>query len=96
MQGVIDIIDRVFGGIRFIIGLFVLCMFGLVLFLTAGVSYVAPQVADNVADRAERVSNRAIEAAEEAHRNERLADEGWGYGADDGSSNGESDDWGAE
>ncbi len=94
MQTLADIIGNVMGSIRFLFLLFFCAIMGIGLLLTAGTSYVAPQVAENVADRAERVTNRAIEAAEEAHRNEQLAQEGWGYGAGNDSSSSD-DDWGA-
>ncbi|MEP0190355.1 MAG: hypothetical protein ABJP70_07030 [Erythrobacter sp.] len=74
-----DVIGSAFGSIRFIFGLFFLCIFGLGLLFTGGASYIAPKAVDSVAARAERIGDKAL-AAEAAHsRNRALAAEGWGH-----------------
>ncbi len=74
-----DVIGSMFGSIRFIVGILCLCVFGLGLLFTGGLSYIAPKAVDSVAARAERMGEKAI-AAEAAHsRNRALAAEGWGH-----------------
>lgn len=74
-----DVIGSMFGSIRFIFGMFFLLIFGLGMLLTGGASYIAPKTADKFAERAERISEKAL-AAEAAHsRNNALAAEGWGH-----------------
>ena len=82
MRALADIIGTVAGSVRFIFGLFFLCIFGLGLMLTVGAGVIAPQAAEKVASKAEEVSDRAIEAAKEDARNRSYAAEGWGYPAD--------------
>ena len=82
MRALFDIIGTVTGSIRFIFGMFFLCIFGLGLMATVGAGVIAPQAADKVAKKAEEVSDRAIEAAKEDARNRSYAAEGWGYPAD--------------
>ena len=82
MRGLVDIIGTVSGSIRFIIGMFFLCIFGLGLVLTVGAGVIAPKAAEKVAETAERASDKAIEAAERDARAQSYAADGWGYPAD--------------
>lgn len=93
MQALVDIVGNVVGGVRFLFLLFFITVMGFGLLMTGGTAYVAPKVVESVSERAEKVSDRAIKAAEDAHRNEQLAAEGWGYdrGASDTDSWGESE-----
>lgn len=81
MRAVVDVLDNVTGVVRFMIGAVVLVGLGISLFLTAGVSYVAPKVAADLGERATEVSERAMIEAREQRRERELASEGWGYGS---------------
>ena len=83
MRALLDIVTTVTGSIRFIVGMFVLCIFGLGLVITMGATVVAPAAADKVAQEAERAHDKAIDAAREEARNKSYAAEGWGYPADE-------------
>jgi hypothetical protein len=43
------------------------------------IAVTAPAVVDNVGDRAERISEKAIETARQEARAQAMAEEGWGY-----------------
>lgn len=79
MQALVDMMDSFTGVVRLVI----LAIFGfgviVTLVMTFSFSVVAPQVADNYAERAEAFGDRAIEAAREEARARDLAEEGWGY-----------------
>lgn len=79
MRSIVEIVTTVTGSIRFIIGMFVACILGLTLILTIGAGVVAPQAAEKVAERAERVYDKEIAAAREEARNRSYAEQGWGY-----------------
>ena len=101
MRALVDMVDSVGSVIRFVVGILVLGMLAFGLIMTVGATYVAPQAADKFAERAERVGNKAIAAAQQEARNAALAEEGWGYETgnsdfapdEDGASRG-GDDWG--
>lgn len=82
MRALFDIVGTITGSIRFIFGMFFLCVFGLALMATIGAGVIAPKAAEKVAEKAEEVSDRAIEAAEKDARNRAYAADGWGYPAD--------------
>ncbi|MEP3050932.1 MAG: hypothetical protein ABJP48_07490 [Erythrobacter sp.] len=94
VQAIIDLVENVTSSIRVVFMLLFLAVFGVAAVMTAGASFVAPKVVGEVAERAERANNRAIDAAEEARRNNQLAREGWGYGSGDDDSSSARDDWG--
>ncbi|MEM6474930.1 MAG: hypothetical protein AAF687_02055 [Pseudomonadota bacterium] len=75
MRVIVDVVTSVTNSIRFIAAMFVLCMLGFGLMITAGTSYVAPKAADSI----ERMSDKAIEAAQIEARNAQMSQEGWGY-----------------
>jgi hypothetical protein len=79
MQALVDIVNSVTSSVRFIFLLFFITIIAIGLFLTVGASVVAPQAADAIAERAERVGDRAIAAAQEESRNRALASDGWGF-----------------
>lgn len=84
-----DMLESVTGTVRFVIAALVLGGVVIAITMIAGISFVAPQVADNVGERAERFGDRAIEAAHEKARRRDLADDGWGDAklrADEGGS----------
>jgi hypothetical protein len=43
------------------------------------IAVTAPAVVENVGERAERISNKAIETARQEARVQAMAQEGWGY-----------------
>lgn len=79
MRSLVEIVTTVTGSIRFIFGMFFLCILGLTLILTVGAGVVAPQAAEKVAERAEQAHDKAIAAAREEARNRSYAEQGWGY-----------------
>lgn len=79
MNGFLQVMNNVTGSIRFIVGMFVLCIFGLGLILTVGAGVIVPQAAEKVGERAERAHDKAIEAARQEARNRSYAAQGWGY-----------------
>lgn len=81
MRSLVDIVDNLTGVVRLIIGAIVLIGFGVTFMMTAGVSYVAPKVAADYGERAERIGEQAIQAAQEEARARELAKDGWGYEA---------------
>ena len=91
MQALVDMVDSISGTVR----LFILAIMGfgviVTLLMTVSFSVVAPQVAEDYADRAEALGDRAIEVAREEARARELADDGWGY-AEPGSYEGRSRD----
>lgn len=108
MRAVVDLVDAIAGTWTRTISILVIGGIAVVAIVTLIVSLTAPAVVENVGDRAERISNNAIEAAREEGRVHALAQEGWGYSdnnsdtansaADDFSDDGSEphgDDWGA-
>lgn len=108
MREIVDLVDSVAGTwtrtVRIVVigGIVVAGLFMLMITLTA------PAVVENVGERAERISDKAMAVAREEGRAHALAEEGWGYSdantnagnttsddfsEDSGGSSG--DDWGA-
>lgn len=81
MRALVDIVQNLTSSIRFIIGMLVLATFLIGLMLSASFAYVAPQAAETVADRAESMGEKAIEAHQRQRVAEDMAQDGWGYGA---------------
>ncbi|MEM8724546.1 MAG: hypothetical protein AAGE86_03395 [Pseudomonadota bacterium] len=77
MRVLVDLVDSIGTSIRFIFLLFFLAIFGFGILVTAGATYVAPKVAETVAERADTYSERALQA----EHNRDLGREGWGYNA---------------
>jgi len=75
MRVLVDLIDSIGTSIRFIFLLIFLAIFGFGILITAGVSYVAPKVADSVVEQAERYDDRASAAA----HNREMGRDGWGH-----------------
>ena len=95
MRAIVDLVDSLTGTVRFFIGAIVLGGLVIGMMMTAGISYVAPKVAEDYGERAERLGQEAIAAAREESRARDLAEDGWGYsepGAGEGSSRDESGD----
>lgn len=88
MRALVDLVDSFTGMVRFIIVAMMLVGLAITLMLTAGVSYVAPKVAEGATERAAQLGELAIEEARDAQRERDLAREGWGYGS--GESGGDS------
>ena len=81
MRALVDIIQNVTSSIRFVIGglLVVILLIGLM--LSASFAYVAPQAAESVAERAEKMGEKALAAEQRQRVAEDMAQDGWGYGA---------------
>lgn len=79
MRVFIEIAENLTSSIRFIIGTLVLGGMAIGLMMSVAASVVVPKVADSVAERAERIGEKAIIADQEQRRAEQLAKEGWGY-----------------
>lgn len=78
MRAILDLVDMLTSSIRAIVGMIVLAGLAIGLMLSLAGAYVAPKVADSMADRVERVGSRAIEAAEHQHQVEQMTKQGWG------------------
>lgn len=89
MREFVAFIEKMTDTVRFIIGAVALVAFLIVISMATSISLVAPQVADNYGERAERLGERAIQAAQEQERARELAQDGWGY-ADPPSNGGVS------
>jgi len=76
-----DIVENLTSSIRFIVGMIVLVGLAIGLMLTLGASYVAPKAAASLAERAERVGEKAIKAAQQERLAEEMGKDGWGYEA---------------
>lgn len=96
MQGLVDIITNVTNSIRFVISLFFLCILAIVLMITASATFVAPQAAQSLADTAEKVTDKAVEARNLEMRNRAYANEGWGYSEDAAVARAEADEMARE
>lgn len=83
MRVLVDLVDSFTGMVRFIILAMMVVGLGITLILTAGASYVAPKVAEDVGERATLLGERAIEEARDARREREFAQDGWGYGSGD-------------
>ncbi|MEQ5786979.1 hypothetical protein J3454_03650 [Erythrobacter sp. NFXS35] len=81
MRALVDIFESLTSSIRFVIGLFVLAVMGFGLMLTLGATYVAPRAVESLAEGAERVGEKAIEAAQQERRAHEMGKDGWGYDA---------------
>lgn len=86
MRALIDLVDSFTGIVRFIIGAIFLVGIAISLMLTAGISYVAPKVAEGATERAAQLGELAIEEARDARREREMAKDGWGYESDNGGS----------
>lgn len=87
MRVIVDVIDSIGTSIRFIFLLFFLAILGFGAFLTAGAVYVAPKVADSVAERAASYDERADAAA----HNREMGRDGWGRKSGRSSANNHTD-----
>jgi hypothetical protein len=81
MRALVDIVQNVTSSIRFVIGglLVVILLIGFM--LSASFAYVAPQAAESVAERAEKLGDKAIAAEQRQRVAEDMAQDGWGYSA---------------
>ena len=79
MQGFVDLVGGIVGSIQKMIML--MFLFGAVIWAITiyGVTSAAPGVADKMAERAERLGEKAVQAAVEERRARELAKDGWGY-----------------
>jgi hypothetical protein len=103
MREFVNLVDTVASS--YLRGIRLLIVGGLVLAVIVFLflAYTAPVVVEEVGERAESISDKAIEAAREEQRAAAMADEGWGY-SDTTASSAESraadfaetsgDDWG--
>lgn len=81
MRALVDIVQNVTSSIRFVIGGLLVVIFLIGFMLSASFAYVAPQAAESVAERAEKMGDKALEAAQRQRVAEDMAQDGWGYGA---------------
>ncbi|MEE4205098.1 MAG: hypothetical protein V2I39_02330 [Erythrobacter sp.] len=79
-----DMIDQLSTTVRLIAGLITLCVMGFGAMMTFGASVVAPQVAADFSEKAEKIAEKELAARLEAQRARELARDGWGYDAADG------------
>lgn len=97
MRAVVDLVDSIAGTWTRTISILVMGGIAVVAIVTLIVSLSAPAVVESVGDRAERISNNAIEAAREEGRAHALAQEGWGYSdANTAATNATADDYADE
>ncbi|MEL7219170.1 MAG: hypothetical protein AAGK01_12155 [Pseudomonadota bacterium] len=77
MRAVVDVIDSIGASIRFIVMMFFLAIFAFGALIAFGATYVAPQVADTMIERAAGDEDRY-----NSMRHDReMGGEGWGYGS---------------
>jgi hypothetical protein len=86
MQGIVDLVGAVSNIFTRTIWIVILGGILVVGIISLMIGYTAPVVVDQVGERAERISGRAIEAAREESRAHALAAEGWGYSEGPGTS----------
>jgi len=79
MQALVDLVGTITGSIQRIIALVLVAGLILSLIVMFGLQSAAPVVADKIGERAERMGDKAIQAAREEHRAAALAKDGWGY-----------------
>jgi len=79
MQALVDLVGTIAGSIQRIVALVLVAGLILSLIVTFGLQSAAPVVADKIGERAERMGDKAIQAAREEHRAAALAKDGWGY-----------------
>ncbi len=109
MQALVEIVDRITCSFRRIFLMLSVTGIIIALILFAGVQSIAPVVANEVGERAERFGEQAIAQAAEERRARDLAREGWGYpaegsgsasgrhqGAERGPNGNEVGGWGSE
>ncbi len=82
MRVLVDLIDSIGTSIRFIFLLFFLAIFGFGVLMTAGMTYVAPKVAEEVGERADRYAEREFQRK----RNKELGKSGWGHTSSSGAA----------
>jgi hypothetical protein len=91
MGAIVDIISSVMNLFRFMVIMVFLCLFALGLMFTAGASYIAPKAAESLANTAEKVTDKAIEAQRLEARKRAYAGQGWGYSEDAAQARAEVD-----
>ena len=79
MQALADLIGNITHAYTSTIRMVVIGVIVLGAIITGMFMYAAPQVAESVGERAERISEKAIEAAREESRAHAMAEDGWGY-----------------
>jgi len=79
MRALLDIVENLTSTVRFIFGIIALGFIVTGLMFTIGASYFVPKAVDSVGERAERIGEKAIIAAQEERRAADMAKDGWGY-----------------
>lgn len=79
MQALADLIGNITHAYTSTIRMVVIGLIVLGAIITAMFMYAAPRVAESVGERAERMTDKAIEAAREESRAHAMAQDGWGY-----------------
>ncbi len=94
MQWLVDLTGTVASTYTRIIWILILGGIAVVAIVSLLIGYATPAVVEEVGERAERISDKAIEAARDERRAEELADEGWGYS--DTAADTSGDEWGPD
>jgi hypothetical protein len=81
MRSLVEIVENLTSSVRFIVGALMLAGMAAAMLMTVGGAYVAPIAVDSIAERAERVGEKAIKAAQEERRAVEMGKDGWGYDA---------------
>ena len=79
MRAIVDLVDSVAGTWTRTVGMLVIGGIVIAGLFMLMVSFTAPAVVEHVGERAERISDKAIEAAREEARAHAMAEDGWGY-----------------
>lgn len=90
MRGLLDIVENMTGAFRLVIGIIALLGFLFWLTTLASISVIAPKVAKDYGERAERLGESAIAAAREEARARELGEDGWGYESSRGTESSSS------
>jgi hypothetical protein len=79
MREFVNLVDTVASSYLRGIRLLIFGALALALIVFLFLAYAAPVVVEEVGERAESISDKAIDAAREEQRAAAMADEGWGY-----------------
>lgn len=92
MRALVGIVQNLSAIVRFVVGMMVLAIMAVGLMLTVAGSTIAPRAVETIAERAERVGDKAIAAAQRERIAEDMGKDGWGYSAATASAGHPADD----
>ena len=81
MRVFVDMIENLTDAVRLVVAGLVLCGFLFGFFMTAGLTFAGPQMAESIAEKAIEHNQQAVEQARQAQREREMARDGWGYGS---------------